>query len=124
MNEPQSITVEVAYALPRQQVMLRVSLPEGATVEDAIRQSGMLEKIPGMDLSRNKVGIFSKLAKPDEKLRDKDRVEIYRPLIADPKEVRRKRAEEGKVMKKGGGDAAAKENSAETAAPAESREPG
>lgn len=123
MNETRSMTVEVAYALPRQQVMLRVSLPEGATVEDAIRQSGMLEKFPEMDLSRNKVGIFSKLAKLDEKLRDKDRVEIYRPLIADLKEVRRKRAEEGKVMKKGG-DKAAKESSAETAAPAESHEPG
>ncbi|HEY0663313.1 MAG TPA: RnfH family protein, partial [Thiobacillaceae bacterium] len=54
----------------------------------------------------NKVGIFSKLVKLDEKLRDRDRVEIYRPLIADPKEVRRKRAEEGKVTKKGGGEAA------------------
>jgi hypothetical protein len=51
------------------------------------------------------VGIFSKLVKLDEKVRDRDRVEIYRPLIADPKEVRRKRAEEGKVTKKGGGDA-------------------
>jgi uncharacterized protein len=59
-------------------------------------------------LTKNKVGIFSKLVKLDEAVRDKDRVEIYRPLIADPKEVRRKRAEEGKVTKKGGGDAAGK----------------
>jgi putative ubiquitin-RnfH superfamily antitoxin RatB of RatAB toxin-antitoxin module len=75
-------------------------------VEDAIRASGVLEAFPEIDLARNKVGIFSKLVKLDEKVRDRDRVEIYRPLIADPKEVRRKRAEEGKVTRKGGGDAA------------------
>ena len=65
----------------------------------------MLDAFPEIDLAKNKVGIFSKLVKLDETVRDKDRVEIYRPLIADPKEVRRKRAEEGKVTKKGGGDA-------------------
>jgi len=100
-----TINVEVIYALPEQQPLLRVQLAEGATVEDAIRQSGVLDAFPDIDLARNKVGIFSKLVKLDETLRDKDRVEIYRPLIADPKEVRRKRAEEGKVTKKGGGDA-------------------
>lgn len=101
------ITVEVVYALPAQQPLLRAQLAEGATVEDAIRASGVLEAFPEIDLARNKVGIFSKLVKLDEIVRDRDRVEIYRPLIADPKEVRRKRAEEGKVTKKGGGDAAA-----------------
>ena len=101
-----TINVEVVYALPQQQPLLRVRLAEGATVEDAIRQSGVLDAFPEIDLARNKVGIYSKLVKLDEALRDKDRVEIYRPLIADPKEVRRKRAEEGKVTKKGGGDAA------------------
>jgi putative ubiquitin-RnfH superfamily antitoxin RatB of RatAB toxin-antitoxin module len=98
--------VEVVYALPARQALLRVRLAEGATVEDAIRASGVLEAFPEIDLARNKVGIFSKLVKLDEKVRDRDRVEIYRPLIADPKEVRRKRAEEGKVTKKGGGDVA------------------
>jgi len=101
-----NISVEVIYALPQQQPLLRVSLAEGATVEDAIRLSGVLEAFPEIDLGKNKVGIFSKLVKLDEAVRDKDRVEIYRPLIADPKEVRRKRAEEGKVTRKGGGDAA------------------
>jgi len=101
-----NINVEVIYALPAQQPLLRVQLPEGATVGDAIRASGVLEAHPEIDLAKNKVGIFSKLVKLDEKVRDRDRVEIYRPLIADPKEVRRKRAEEGKVTKKGGGDAA------------------
>ena len=100
-----TINIEVIYALPERQPLLRVQLSEGATVEDAIRQSGVLDAFPDIDLARNKVGIFSKLVKLDEVLRDKDRVEIYRPLIADPKEVRRKRAEEGKVTKKGGGDA-------------------
>ena len=101
------ITVEVVYALPLQQPLLHVQLAEGATVEDAIRASGVLDAFPDIDLTKNKVGIFSKLVKLDETVRDRDRVEIYRPLIADPKEVRRKRAEEGKVTKKGGGDAAA-----------------
>ena len=100
------IHVEVVYALPAQQPLLRVQLAEGATVEDAIRASGVLDAFPEIDLAKNKVGIFSKLVKLDETVRDRDRVEIYRPLIADPKEVRRKRAEEGKVTKKGGGDAA------------------
>lgn len=100
-----AIQVEVVYALPAQQPLLRVQLAEGATVEDAIRVSGVLEAHPEIDLARNKVGVFSKLVKLDEKVRDRDRVEIYRPLIADPKEVRRKRAEEGKVTRKGGGEA-------------------
>lgn len=103
---PVPITVEVVYALPAQQPMWRAQLAEGATVEDAIRASGVLDAFPDIDLAKNKVGIFSKLVKLDETVRDRDRVEIYRPLIADPKEVRRKRAEEGKVTRKGGGDAA------------------
>jgi hypothetical protein len=99
----EEILVEVAYARPDQQVLLPVRLPPGATVGEAIRRSGVLERFPEIDLTRNKVGIWSKLSKLDTPLRDRDRVEIYRPLIADPKEVRRKRAEEGKAMKKGGG---------------------
>jgi putative ubiquitin-RnfH superfamily antitoxin RatB of RatAB toxin-antitoxin module len=103
---PAKINIEVIYALPTQQPLLQVQLAEGVTVEDAIRASGVLDAFPEIDLAKNKVGIFSKLVKLDEKVRDKDRVEIYRQLIADPKEVRRKRAEEGKVTRKGGGDAA------------------
>jgi hypothetical protein len=101
------ILVEVAYALPRQQVILPVKMPEGATVEQAIMASGILAKFPEIDLTKNKVGIFGKLTKLDTALRERDRVEIYRPLIADPKEVRRQRAAEGKVMKKGGGELSA-----------------
>lgn len=98
------IQVEVAYALPQQQVIMPVKLAADATVEEAIKRSGILEKFPEIELAEFKVGIFSKLTKLEAVLRDKDRVEIYRPLIADPKEVRRQRAEAGKVMKKGGGD--------------------
>ena len=99
------IEIEVVYALPDRQTLFKRSVPVGTTVADGIRLSGLLEKYSEIDLAVNKLGIFGKLAKADAVLRDKDRIEIYRPLIADPKEVRRKRAEEGKVMKKGGGDA-------------------
>ncbi len=98
------INVEVVYALPNEQVLLKVTLPAGATVAEAVRASGVVEKHPEIDLARNKLGIYGKLTKADAPVRDRDRVEIYRPLIADPKEIRRKRAEEGKVMKKGGGE--------------------
>ena len=97
--------VEVVFALPDVQPIFVAHMTSGATVADAVRASGVLEAHPEIDLSKNKVGIFSKLVKLDEPVRDKDRIEIYRPLIADPKEVRRKRAEEGKVTKKGGGEA-------------------
>ena len=98
------IHVEVVYALPDRQSLLKVNVPEGSTVDAAIQASGVLEAFPEIDLARNKVGIFSKLVKLDEPVRDRDRIEIYRPLIADPKEVRRKRAEAGKATRKGGGD--------------------
>jgi hypothetical protein len=102
----EDIRVEVVYALPGRQEMVHLTLPEGATVQRAVEASGLLQKYPDIDLGKaNKVGIYAKLVKPDTALRDRDRVEIYRPLIADPKDVRRKRAEEGKVMKKGGGPA-------------------
>jgi uncharacterized protein len=108
MNDPivnKLIKVEVLYALPHEQTLLTVEVPQGSSLADAIKLSGILEKYPDIDLATNKLGIFGKLSKQDVVLRDRDRVEIYRPLIADPKEIRKKRAEEGKVMKKGGGDA-------------------
>lgn len=98
------IRVEVVYALTAKQEMIALKLPAGATVRDAIERSGILEKYPEIDLAKNKLGVFAKLSKPDAILRDRDRVEIYRPLIADPKEVRKQRAAEGKVMKKGAGE--------------------
>ena len=81
-----------------------MSLPVGSSVLQAIEASGILQKYPDIDLAKNKFGVFAKLVKPDAVLRDRDRVEIYRPLIADPKEVRKQRAAEGKIMKKGAGE--------------------
>ena len=100
-----NITVEVAYALPHQQLIIPVQVSPEATAEQAIRDSGIMTKFPEINLSKNQIGIFGKLARLDTTLKSMDRVEIYRPLIADPKAVRKQRAEEGKVMKKGGGDA-------------------
>jgi|GEM_PF-10666 len=105
------INVEVAYALPHQHELVKLVLPSGATVQEAIESSGLLQRYPDIDLNeRNKVGIFAKLAKLDTELRDRDRVEIYRPLIADPKAVRKKRAaagQRGDTAKKAGDSDAA-----------------
>lgn len=103
-NDPATIRVEVVYARSERQELVTVNLREGATLKDALDASGLLQKYPEIDLAKNKFGIYAKLSKPDALLRDRDRVEIYRPLIADPKEMRKQRAAEGKVMKKGAGE--------------------
>ncbi len=106
MENVNKIKVEVAYARPDTQLIMTTSVAKEATVEEVIRLSGIMDKFPEIDLAENKVGIFGKLTKLGASdLRDGDRIEIYRKLIADPKEVRRQRAAEGKKMKKGGGDA-------------------
>lgn len=98
------IHVEIIYALPEEQVLHSLEVEPGTTVEELVDLSGLLEQYPEIQLNKtNKVGIFGKLTKLDTVLRDRDRVEIYRPLIADPKEVRRQRAAAGKEMKKGAG---------------------
>lgn len=101
------INIEVCYPLPEKQELVRLKLPLGASLLQALEASNLLQKHPEIDLKKNKFGVFAKLSKLDSVLRDGDRVEIYRPLIADPKEVRKQRAAEGKVMKKGAGDAEA-----------------
>ncbi len=101
----ESINVEVAYAMPEKQIIRAVNVDVGTTIGAAIVQSGIMMDFPDLELEEAKVGIFGKAAVMTTVLSDGDRVEIYRPLIADPKEVRRKRAAEGKKMKKGGGDA-------------------
>ena len=93
------IRVEVAYARPERQLILGVEAEPGVTVEEAIRRSGILAEFPEIDLAKQKVGVFGKAATLKTMLNDGDRVEIYRPLIADPKEARRKRAAEGKALK-------------------------
>lgn len=90
------IRVEVVYALPERQYVRQVKLAVGSSVEQAILASGLLELRSDIDLASNKVGIYSRPAKLSDVLNDGDRVEIYRPLIADPKELRRQRAEKAK----------------------------
>lgn len=97
--DAETMTVEVAYALPENQLIIPVQVPLGAIIETAINASGILTKFPEIDLTVNKIGVFGKLSKLDAALRHLDRIEIYRPLIADPKEVRKQRAADGKVMK-------------------------
>lgn len=86
------MNVEVIYALPDRYLLLDVELPAGATVRDAIEQSEILRQCPEIDLTRHKVGVFGQLRGLDAALAAGDRVEIYRPLPADPKEMRRRRA--------------------------------
>jgi putative ubiquitin-RnfH superfamily antitoxin RatB of RatAB toxin-antitoxin module len=90
------ITVEVAYALKDKQLILAFEAPEGQTVEEAIHASGILKRFGSIDLKKNKVGIFGKSAKLDQALQERDRIEIYRPITCDPKEVRRQRAKKKK----------------------------
>ena len=94
--------VEVIYALPDQQSLLEVELKKGQTAQDAIEASGVLIRHPELNISDMVIGLFGKKIKMTQPLRERDRVEIYRPLIADPKEVRKRKAAEGKKLKKGG----------------------
>ncbi len=89
--------VEVVYAASAgEQSMVAVELPEGATVENAIRASGLLLRYPDIDLTWNAVGVFGERVTLDHVVEEGDRVEVYRPLVADPKETRRARAGKGK----------------------------
>lgn len=87
------IKVEVVYALPEKQYLRQVRLAAGSTVKQAVEASGLLELRGDIDLAKNKVGIFSRQVKLTDEVNEGDRVEIYRPLLADPKELRRQRAE-------------------------------
>jgi putative ubiquitin-RnfH superfamily antitoxin RatB of RatAB toxin-antitoxin module len=101
MRRAKIVNIEVAYALENKQTLLTLTLDEGTTLTRAIEISGILELYPHINLATDKTGIFGKIAKLDTILRDKDRVEIYRPLIADPKQVRKERAAQGKQMRGG-----------------------
>ncbi len=90
-----AIDIEVAYATSEQQVIVALKMPEGATVEQAISASGLLNRFPEIDGADIKAGIFGSVCKLDQSVRQADRVEIYRPLIHDPKEARRQRAAKG-----------------------------
>lgn len=85
--------VEVAAALRDRQVVVPVVLAEGATVQHAIDAAELDSKLPGFEFDHRRIGVFGRLCRPDRLLMDGDRVELYRPLKADPKEVRRQLAE-------------------------------
>ena len=89
-DEP--IVVEVVYSLPDAQMLIELEVTPGTTARQAIEQSGILRRFPEIDLAVQKIGIFGNIARPDVVLKERDRVEIYRPLIADPKDARRRRA--------------------------------
>ncbi len=93
------LCIEVAWAAPHTQYVIGLRVSAGTTVEQAIRRSGLLERFPEIDLEKHGVGIFGELVGLDDPLRDGDRVEIYRPLLADPKVARRARAEKKKKRK-------------------------
>jgi len=103
MTEVELITVEVAYALPHRQKLISLQVPRGTTASEAVQQSGIIEHFPEIELENAKMGIFgqalgTKGLKPPKEyvLEPRDRVEIYRPLIVDPKEVRKRRAEKSR----------------------------
>ena len=98
------IQVEVVYGLADEQALLTVYVVEGMTVKKVIIKSKIIDLFPEIDLEKVKVGLFGKLTKMNQVVRARDRIEIYRPLIADPKEVRKRRAAEGKKLKKGGAE--------------------
>ena len=95
--------IEVAYATPEKQVILECEVDDGTSPRDAVRVSGIDEHFPDIDLDHCDLGVFGKVVAADYQLNPGDRIEIYRPLIADPKEIRRQRAAQGLKMKKGGG---------------------
>ena len=94
------IKLEVAFATPEKQIIISVKVKNGTTVKEVIEQSGILNVFKGVSLDDHPVGIFGKISTLDHIPRDRDRIEIYRPLIADPKEIRRKRAAADKNIKK------------------------
>ncbi|GGJ08787.1 RnfH family protein [Halopseudomonas pertucinogena] len=98
------ITVEVAYALPERQRIIRLTVPEGTSMLEAARLSRITDHFPGLDIEASAMGIFGKVvsAPAEHALRDGDRVEIYRPLVADPREVRRQRAARAKGAPRAG----------------------
>lgn len=97
MEQNEWINIEVAYGTRAKQYLLKVKMPTGATVREAILVSGILEQIPEINLSQQKIGIFSKPCDMETSLKEGDRIELYRPLLIDPKEARRAKAKAKKV---------------------------
>jgi putative ubiquitin-RnfH superfamily antitoxin RatB of RatAB toxin-antitoxin module len=100
-NPRHGIAVEVAYALPEEQMVIPLEVAPGTTLIEAVTLSHIADHFPQIDVSKDKMGIYGKIAPRDTVLREHDRVEIYRPITCDPKEVRRQRAKKGKGKKAG-----------------------
>ncbi len=98
MAVQKTIKVEVVYALAERQELLAIIMPAGATVGEAIEQTGIVGKFPEQDLSASTLGLWGRLVDSDHLLQDGDRIEMYRPLLIDPREARRRLALEGKSM--------------------------
>ncbi|MBX3639138.1 MAG: RnfH family protein [Nitrosomonas sp.] len=94
-----AIEVEIVYALLSRQVLTKIRVPSGTTLEQAIQLSGIMKQFPEIDLSKNRIGVFGRLAKRDALVESRDRVEIYRPLLIDPMEARRLRVSGNKIRK-------------------------
>ncbi len=92
------LRIEVAYARPDRQTLLKLRVPAGTTAREAVRLSGIRGEFPEIDLDANQLGVFGRKVKGETPVQEGDRVEIYRPLRADPREVRRRLAAEGKSM--------------------------
>ncbi len=98
---PASIPIEVAYALPEEQTVIPLQVAPGTTLIEAVELSHIADHYPQIDIANDKMGIYGKIVAKDTVLREHDRVEIYRPITCDPKEVRRQRAKKGKKTKAG-----------------------
>ena len=95
--------IEVAYATPERQKIIELEVDKGTSILDAARQSEIEQFFPDIDFDQTDLGVFGKIVSSDYELLDGDRIEVYRPLIADPKEIRRQRAAKGLRTRKGGG---------------------
>jgi uncharacterized protein len=95
-NNNELLDIEVAYAMPDREIIIALKLPRGSSANDAIERSGILQQVLDIDLAKNKIGIYGKLCALNQALHQHDRVEIYRPLTIDPKEIRRLRANKTK----------------------------
>lgn len=96
MPNNETLHIEVVYALPDAQYRIELKLPAGSTASAALERSGLLQKFPEIDLGNDRMGIFGRTVKPGYVLADGQRLEIYRPLLRDPKEARRERAAQGR----------------------------
>ncbi len=98
-NTATAIEVEIVYALLSRQVLKKIQVPAGTTLEQAIHLSGIMKQFPEIDLGKNRIGVFGRLAERDALVKSRDRVEIYRPLLIDPKEARKLRVSGNKIRK-------------------------